>query len=240
MNYQIHTIRMKHLRFHRLNEKKSSSVNITEQRIDMERVKTFTELDNRITKTEIENVISSLKNNIASGFDSILNEMIKSSKIYLISCYQKLFNSVLTTGHFPKIWAKGYIVPIFKSGSRDDPSNYRGITIGNCLGKLFVKILNNRLEKFLLSRNIIKPEQIGFCKGKRTSDHHFVLKKYTQEGGKKFFTCFVDLQKAFDTVIHEGLLYKLRKTGISDLFYNIIKNIYNNTEFCVKTITEIL
>jgi hypothetical protein len=68
-----------------------------------------------------------------------------------------------TTGHFPKIWAKGYIVPIFKSGSRDDPSNYRGITIG--------------------SRNIIKPEQFGFCKGKRTSDHHFVLKtlieKYT-------------------------------------------------------------
>ena len=145
----------------------------------------------------------------------------------------------LTTGHFPKIWAKGYIVPIFKSGSRDDPSNYRGITIGSCLCKLFVKILNNRLEKFLLSRNIIKPEQIGFCKGKRTSDHHFVLKtlieKYTQEGGKKFFICFVDLQKAFDTVNHEGLLYKLRKTGISDLFYNIIKNMYNNTELCVKT-----
>lgn len=114
----------------------------------MEKVKTFTELDNLITKTEIEKAISSLKNNKASGFDSILNEMIKSSQIYLISCYQKLFNSALTTGHFPKIWAKGYIVPIFKSGSRDDPSNYRGITIGSCLCKLFVKILNNRLGKF--------------------------------------------------------------------------------------------
>jgi hypothetical protein len=34
----------------------------------------------------------------------------------------------------------------------------------------------------------------------------------------------------FDTVNHEGLLYKLRKIGISDLFYNIIKNMYNNTE----------
>jgi hypothetical protein len=112
----------------------------------MEKVyKTFTELDNLITKTEIEKAISSLKNNKASGFDSILNEMIKSIQIYLISCYQKLI--FLTTGHFPKIWAKGYIVPIFKSGSRDDPSNYRGITIGSCLCKLFVKILNNRLVK---------------------------------------------------------------------------------------------
>lgn len=148
----------------------------------------------------------------------------------------------MTTGHFPKIWAKGYIVPIFKSGSKDDPSNYREITIGSCLCKLFVKILNNRLEKFLLSRNIIKPEQIGFCKGKPTSNHQFVLKtlieKYTQEGGKQFFTCFVDLQKAFDTVNHEGLLHKLRKSGISDLFYNIIKNMYNNTELCVKTDTH--
>ena len=67
----------------------------------------------------------------------------------------------------------------------------------------------------MLSRNIIKPEQFGFCKGKRTSDHHFVLKtlieKYTQEGGKTFFTCFVNLRKAFDTVIREGLLHKLRK-----------------------------
>jgi hypothetical protein len=126
--------------FKNLNEKKSSSENIKEQLIDMEKVKTFTELHNLITKTEIEKAISSHKNNKASGFDSILNEIIKSSQIYLISCYQKLFNSVLTTGHFPKIWAKGYIVPIFKSGSRDDPSNYRGITIGSCLCKLFVKI----------------------------------------------------------------------------------------------------
>jgi hypothetical protein len=83
-------------------KKKTSSENIKEQLIDMEKIKTFTELDNLITKTEIEKAISSLKNNKASGFDSILNEMIKSSQIYLISCYQKLFNSVLITGHFPQ------------------------------------------------------------------------------------------------------------------------------------------
>jgi hypothetical protein len=66
-----------------LNEKKkSSSENIKEQLIDIENVKTFTELDNLITKTEIEKAISFLKNNKASGFDSILNEMIKFSQMY--------------------------------------------------------------------------------------------------------------------------------------------------------------
>ena len=59
--------------------------------------------------------------------------------------------------------------------------------------------------------------------------------KYTQNNPKVLFSCFIDLRKAFDKVRHDGLLYKLRKNGISDLFYNIIKNMYQKTELCVKT-----
>ena len=86
--------------------------------------------------------------------------------------------------------------------------------------------------------NIICPEQIGFSKGSRTSDHVFVLKtlidKYIQQGSKHLYTCFVDFQKAGDTVWHIGLLYKLRNAGVSDLFYNVMKNMYDNTLLSVK------
>lgn len=134
---------------------------------------------------------------------------------------------------------KGIIVPIFKSGEKCNPSNYRGITIGSCIGKLFLKIINNRLDNFLTMHNIICPEQICFSKGSRTSDHMFVLKtlidKYTQQGSKHLYTCFVDFRKAFDTVWHIGLLYKLRNVGVSDLFFNdVIKNMYENTLLSVK------
>jgi hypothetical protein len=58
----------------------------------------------------------------------------------------------------------------------------------------------------------------------------FVLKtlidKYTQQGSKHLYTCFVDFRKAFDTVWHIGLLYKLRNSGVSDLLYNVIKNTF--------------
>lgn len=47
-------------------------------------------------------------------------------------------------------------------------------------------------------------------------------------------TSFVDFRKAFDTVRHEELFYKLRTIGISDLFYNVIKNMYSNIELCAK------
>jgi hypothetical protein len=67
----------------------------------------------------------------------------------------------------------------------------------------------------------------------------FVLKtlieKYTQNNAKVLFSCFIDLRKAFDKVRHDGLLYELRKNEVSDLFYNIIKNMYQKTELCVKT-----
>ena len=179
-----------------------------------------------------------MKNNKASSFDQILNEMLKFGQTYIIDPLYKLFNNILSTGKFPVVWAKEIIVPIFKSGEKCNPSNYRGITIGSCIGKLFLKILINRLDNFLTMHNIICPEQIGFSKGSHTSDHMFVLKtlidQYTQQCSKHVYTCFVDFHKAFDTVWHIGLLYKLRNSGVSDLFYNVIKNMYENTLLSVK------
>ena len=200
----------------------------------MEEERIFSELDIKISLKEIAKEIKNLKNNKACGFDLILNEMIKTSQLYLLESLQKIFNAVLSTGVYPKIWAKGYIVPIFKNGSKDDPSNYRGITVGSYLGKLFGKIMNTRLEKFLSSRNIISLEQIGFCKEKRTSDHHFVLKTLIHNKTQKNYTCFIDLKKGFDTVNQNGLFYKLRKIGVSDLFYNVLKSMYKSTELSMR------
>ena len=53
-----------------------------------------------------------------------------------------------------------YINPIFKAGERSDPSNYRGITIMSCLGKLFNSVLNNRLDKYLSENNIISENRL--------------------------------------------------------------------------------
>ena len=124
----------------------------------------YSELDNTITTIEISDAISSLKNDKASSFDSILNEMLKYSQSYILKCLHKLFNSVLATGIFPKSWAKGTIVPISKNGLLDDPSNYCGLTIGGNICKLFTKILNTRLDNFLIKRNIVCLRKLDFVK----------------------------------------------------------------------------
>ena len=188
------------------NTQSSEELNDLEHNIeDLEQIKSFSELDYIITNAEVSNAISKLKNKKAHGPDMIKNEMIKYGKTHLLQALTKLFNLVLSTGHYPSIWSIGRIVSIHKKGDPSNPVNYRGITISSTLGKLFNSILNRRLCNFLDDRNILCDEQSGFRKKHRTSDHMFILKnvinKY-KRGRKSLYIAFVDFKQAFDTISH--------------------------------------
>ena len=132
----------------------------------------------------------------------------------------------------------GYISPVFKAGDIGDPNNYRRITVcSQCLGKFFALIINDRLTKYLDEPNIIHNNQIGFRKGYRTSDHVFVLKSlidlYTKSD-KKVYACFVDFQKAYDTIWRNGLFYKLMKYGFSQKIIFLLKSMYDRVVSAVK------
>ena len=194
-------------------------------------------LDSSIDGEEIVEATKSLKNKKACGFDSISNEMIKHSAKHMMPLLTKLFNHVHTSEHYPQQWTEGYIKPLFKKGNKLDPSNYRGLTISSCLGKLYEKILNNRLIRFLDIGKIIKKNQSGFTKNKRTSDHIFVLKSLMDQAkhkGKPLYFCFVDLKSAFDTVWHPGLFYKLIKSNASNKFINILTSMYSTITARIK------
>ena len=67
------------------------------------------------------------------------------------------------------------ITPSFKNEYSFDPSNYRGISVCSCLGKLLTLVINERLLEFLEEKNILSSKQIGFRRKYRTADHIFVL-----------------------------------------------------------------
>ena len=94
-------------------------------------------LDSEISLQEVKSKIQKLKNSKTSGNDSIANEMIKASSDVILPTLCNLINTFLNREYFPKMWSVGFIVPIYKSDGCDDPSNYRGITITSCVGKLF-------------------------------------------------------------------------------------------------------
>lgn len=190
-------------------------------------------LDNPITGKEIKIESKSLKNKKAPGPDKLSNEIIKASLDRTVHILTKLFNLILITGHYPKNWKSSISIPIYKKGDPLNPSNYRGITLSSNLSKLFCKVMNSRISKFLEDDNIIRKEQAGFRKGYRTTDQIFVLKKIVDDLLKlkngRMYACFVDFQKAFDNVWHEALLLKLYTLGIRGYCFNIIKDMYTNS-----------
>ncbi|MEW8544065.1 MAG: reverse transcriptase family protein [Candidatus Thiodiazotropha sp.] len=204
----------------------------------MSTVKSFTNLDYRITKDEIKICISRLKSGKAVGLDRISAEMVKASIGQLLPVYEQLFNTIFRKGVYPNNWKESFIVPIFKSGSRKDPSNYRGIAINSILGKVFSMILTNRLESFAKDNQLIGDTQIGFKKGCRTADHMFILTtlidKYVKKLKSPLYVCFVDFKKAYDSIWRQALLYKLLMVNINGLFFNILKSMYTNNEMCVR------
>ena len=105
-------------------------------------------LNSPITDDEIKTSISKLKRGKSPGKDGIGAEFYINTKHVITPILNVLFNKILSSGSFPDAWSESIIVPLYKSGSRSDPSNYRGISLVDVMYKLFAGIINNRLTRF--------------------------------------------------------------------------------------------
>ena len=138
---------------------------------------------------------------------------------------------------FQKNGPKGYIVPLHKHGSINDTENYRGITLLSVLGKIFTRILNDRLSKWAENYSVLIEAQAGFRPGMSTTDNIFVfhgLISHILNQGSKLFCAFVDYTKAFDYIVRENLWYKMIKYGLRGKILNIIISMYSKVKSTVK------
>lgn len=172
------------------------------------------------TMTELEREINSFRNSRgrAMGIDLIPKEFLlhlsSNNKEYLL----RLFNEIWSSGNFPSVWRGAAVIPILKPGGDGaDPGSYRPISLLSCLGKLMEKLVHRRLYWFLESENVLRPSQCGFRVGHSTVDQLIRLETYIRLSlklGNHTVVVFFDISKAFDTVSHDGLLYKMSQLGI--------------------------
>ena len=78
----------------------------------------------------------------------------------------KIFVSSLDTGEVPEDWRVANIVPLFQKGRRDNPGNYRLVSLTSVVGKLVEKILRDRMCSHLEENRLISHRQHGFVKGR--------------------------------------------------------------------------
>ena len=223
-----------------LSKNVSSKLNTDHSKFVEENLGSFpTELDSPFTKTELLKGLKGLKNNKASSFDQISNEMLKVSGNIIFEPLLKLFNTILNTSVYPSAWKCDILHPIHKSGDKSDPNNFRGIAIASCFGKLFTTLLRNRLQGVCDENNIISKFQGSGKKNSRTADNHMIIKflfdKIVKGEKKKMYCCFVDIKKAFDFTNRNHMFYKLLNDyEIGGKFLKLLMQLYSDHKVFVR------
>ncbi|KAL0879195.1 hypothetical protein ABMA27_002982 [Loxostege sticticalis] len=106
-------------------------------------------------ESEVERIIIGLKDDSAVGWDNISNKILKQFKHILTPPLTFIFRQCLATGIFPKCLKKAVVVPVYKSGRKDQITNYRPISILSATSKILEKIINRRLVQYLEKQSIL-------------------------------------------------------------------------------------
>ena len=176
---------------------------------------------------EIYNIIKTLDHNKASGVDDISSFFLILGAEVLAPVLSLYFGAAIDLGVFPHKFKTAKVIPMFKAGDKQIPSNYRPISLLPNLSKILEKFITTQLLKFFEKHNVFYPSQYGFRK--KCSVIHALLdvttNAYDEIQYKKYTAIMLmDIRKAFDAVSHKILLCKLRHYGIRGPAFSLIEN----------------
>ena len=179
------------------------------------------------SEKNVAKLFDKLKNNVATGIDTLNAKIIKDSKSSILQYLTELINLSFETGVFPDSMKIAIISPIFKEGDPDDITNYRPISVLPILSKLFERAAANQIVDFLEKNNIISNRQHAYRKSHSTETCLFeLLNNIYKNLDEKLYVAVakLDLSKAFDSISHDLLLLKMQKLGLENTSLKWIKS----------------
>lgn len=178
-----------------------------------------------ITSEEVSKNKLNWKNS-APGPDRLTVSQVKSVPDKILAA---IFNVILFTGVVPTAWRTSRTILIHKEGDRENPVNWRPLTISSSLMRLFHRILASKIRAFVT----MNASQRGFRDIDGTMANCLILEEYMKSRrlqGKSHAVLTVDISKAFDTVSHWSLLRAMRRFMIAEpLVRYIMANITTAT-----------
>lgn len=193
--------------------------------------------DHSVTTEEVKQHIKSFKNNKAPGFDGVLNIFLKKLPEKAVIFLRNIFNACFKFGIFPSCFKCAKVVAIPKPGKDPrSPSSYRPISLLSSIDKLYEKIILSRLNAFIADNNLINREQFGFRQQHSTVHQIKRMTNYIKTNKRQRLSTgiiLLDIEKAFDSIWHNGLIYKLKKYGFPIYIVRIIKSFLTDRTFKV-------
>ena len=202
----------------------------------VESLPSMDELEELPSEEELIKAIDRLPSGKAPGLDGIPSEVIKCAKGPLLKYLHILLCQCWEEGEVPQDMRDCNIVTLYKNkGDRSDCNNYRGISLLSIVGKLFARVILNRLQK--LADRVYPESQCGFRAERSTIDMIFSLRQLQEkcrEQKQSLYIAFIDLTKAFDLVSRDGLFKVLAQIGCPEKLLSIIKSFHTDMKGVVQ------
>lgn len=179
------------------------------------------------TKEELDEAAAKIKIGKAPGPDHISAEAVTILVEVIPEVLLDVLNQLLRGQKFPRQWKEAVVVLIQKATQTETPATYRPICLLSVMGKLYERMIKNRLEEELNARGGFSDRQFGFVKGKSTV-HAIGHLIQTVGASKKKWVALVtlDIKNAFNSATWSRILDEVKNRSISPYLANVIEDYF--------------
>ena len=185
-----------------------------------------------ISEEDVLEALNSLDPDKSSGIDTIGPRVLKNCAFSLYGPLHHLFVTSLCKHTIPSEWRIHVITPVHKSGDKSLVNNYRPISLLSNTSKILEQLIYNKIIHHI--SNFLTPQQFGFLKNRSTVQQLLVLFDTIMSTDYQTDVIYFDFKKAFDSVPHNELLFKLKSMGISGNLWLWFESYLSNRQQCVK------
>ena len=192
--------------------------------------KSAKKLEEPISEEEIRDVVEHLPEGKQAGPNRVPNLVYKTLSNIFVPRLFNLFHEVRMAGELPETFLQGDISVMYKKKERDDPRNYRPITLLNGDYNIYTRILARRM--LTVVHEFVSECQKGFVPDTFIAEVSMLvnlIKAYVNEEGtdRKGLMVFLDMEKAFDRVSYKFLMDGMKAVGFGPKFTKYVQMLYN-------------
>ena len=183
----------------------------------MEHAPNHSLLDVDITPAKVEAKIRALKPSSSPGPDGLHPRILRELAPWLSLPLASIFQKSLECGRLPEDWKIAEVVPIYKKGSRNNPSNYRPVSLTSVPSKLMESIVRDSVLEYMQEFDLLCDAQHGFVPRRSCASQLLsCMEDWTKaiEQGQQVDVAYLDFAKAFDSVPHKRMIQKLQNYGV--------------------------